>query len=117
MSYEVKVTGETLAELASNLIKIAGQFGATPAEAPKEANAKVDKPKETVPKESTKTSETAEISYAKDVAPRVLKLAIAKGRTAALELLAKFKVEKAPQLTADQYPAFIAAADAAIAAE
>ena len=112
--YEVKVTGATLAELASAIIKLAAQFGSTAAETGKDAALKA--PKETAPKEekSAPKAETSEISYAKDIAPRVLKLAEAKGRPAALEVLAKFGVEKAPQLKAEQYPAFIAAVDTAL---
>jgi hypothetical protein len=112
----INIEADTLAEFDAIVAHFAGEQVATTvsrAEAPKEAN---KAPKETAPKEEKTASKTdvAEISYAKDIARRVLKLAEAKGRPAALEVLAKFGVEKAPQLKADQYPAFIAAVDTAL---
>ena len=85
---------------------------AAPKEPAKEA---VKEPaKEAVKDPAKEVTKEGEISYAKDIAPRVLKLAEAKGRPAALEVLAKFGVEKAPQLKAEQYSAFIAAVDTAL---
>lgn len=80
-------------------------------ETPKEP--KADKPKEPkAPKEPEAKSAKEEISYANDVAPRVLKLAETKGRDAAVALLESFGVSKAPQLEPGQYAKFIAAVDA-----
>ena len=118
--YELKITGTTFDELVSGVAKLANQFSASKAEAKAEAKAepKVEaKPslKEiSTPKEETDSSDVVEISYAKDVGPRVLKLAEAKGRPAAVAVLTSFGVEKAPELKASQYAAFIKAIDAAM---
>ena len=122
--YELKITGTTFDELVSGVANLANQFSASKAadkaEAKAEAKAepKVEakpSPKEiSTPKEETDSSDVVEISYAKDVGPRVLKLAEAKGRPAAVAVLTSFGVEKAPQLKASQYAAFIKAIDAAM---
>jgi hypothetical protein len=92
-------------------------------EAPKVEAPKDEAPKAAAPKEEQKTTSTvvAEISYAKDVAPRVLELAGMKlpdapkaGREAAMGVMEKFGVQKAPQLKVEQYADFIVAVDAAI---
>lgn len=86
--------------------------------APK-ADAPKDPPAPKTPKapaaETPKAETGGEISYANDIAPRVLKLAEAKGRDAAIAILSKFGVTKAPQLDAGQYAEFIEAVDAKLA--
>lgn len=59
-------------------------------------------PKETSKQKETK-SDVAEISYAKEVAPLIVKMAEEKGRDAVKALFGTFGVGKGPDLKADQY--------------
>ena len=120
MSYEVTIKGDTLAHLALNIVRLAEQFGTTPVETGRGANPAPKAPEETAaPKEAKETTvskddDKTEISYAKDIAPRVLKLAEV-SRQSAIDVLAEFGVTKAPQLKAEQYAAFVKAVDAKLA--
>lgn len=69
------------------------------------------------PKVDPKQPPEGELNYANDIAPRVLKLAEAKGRDAAVAMLAKFGVTKAPQLEVGQYAEFVEAVDAKLTEE
>ena len=142
MSFEITVRGNTLSQLAKNVLLLAAQYQTTPAEtddsvqyeyefetetpepepepetkaetkaAKVGGNKKAPAAKDTAPAGKTAP---ATLDYAKDVAPKVLKLAELKGRDAAKEVLAQFGVERAPHLSADKYPAFVEALDAAMA--
>lgn len=82
---------------------------------------KTETPKDSTPKETSKPkeetkSDVAELSYAKDVAPAILKMAEAKGRDAVKEMFKAFNVTSGPQLKADQYAGIIKAVDNAMLA-
>lgn len=115
---KITIEGDTVAEVGTAIVNMAKQFQTTPAPAATASSPKAPAaPKEpAAPKAAApKAAAPKEISYADDVAPRVLKLAEVKGRDAAVAVLSTFGVSKAPQLTADQYPEVIAALDAALA--
>lgn len=77
-----------------------------------------DKPKEPAKAADAPKNETeSELEFAKDVAPRILKLAEKKGRDVAVKLLESFGVTKGPQLEPAQYAKFVKAADAKLAEE
>lgn len=121
--------------LGGNTVAVASKASA-PKDEPKpsasaktheDTGSKAERDGEAKPKEEPKAApakiEAAEISYAKDVAPRVLELAGMKlpdapkaGREAAVTVMKKFGVEKAPQLKVEQYADFIVAIDAAVEA-
>ena len=106
-----------LAEFDTVIAHLAGkkQSAVAPAATP----AKIDNPKDAKPKEEPKAetkSDVAELSYAKDVAPAILKMAEAKGRDAVKEMFKAFSVTSGPQLKADQYAAVIKAVDTAMLA-
>lgn len=63
------------------------------------------------PKEEPKD----ELSFADDIAPKILAIANGKSREAAVALLAKFGVTKGPQLKPEQFAEFAEAADAVLA--
>lgn len=130
---QINLTFNSLAELdefvAHHVKTKAAQTTAAVSPAPKEVKAdapkepKAETPKEpktpkapAAPKEESK-DDVAPIEYNRDIAPRVLKLAEAKGREVAVATLAKFNVTKAPQLKPEDYAAFVAAVDAKLAEE
>lgn len=55
------------------------------------------------------------LSFEDDIGPRVLRLVSAKGKPAAIDILAQFGVERASDLGEDMWPEFINALDDAIA--
>jgi len=129
---QINLTFISLAELdefvAHHVKTKAAQTTAAVSPAPKDPKPETPKePKAETPKEpkapkapaapKEEPKEDAEIDYTKDIAPRVLKLAEAKGREVAVATLAKFNVTKAPQLKPEDYAAFIAAVDAKLAEE
>lgn len=89
------------------------------------ASPKADKPAGKTATTKTTTKKTtneaavetaADVSY-DDVKTRVLELSKAFGRDTTVDVLSRFGVGKAPDLTEDQYGDFIAKADAVLAGE
>jgi hypothetical protein len=136
-AFEIIVRGDTLGELASNLLHIAKQYQVTPGGQDarpaivenhngKAVDAKPE-PKKTPEKPSGKTpakkaeveaeaeDDTPALDYKTDIAPKVLAVAEKHGREAAEAVLLKFGVKRAPHLSPDQYPAVAKALDAALA--
>lgn len=121
MSYELKITGSSLAELAKNAAAIAAQLGGKTANVneaadtadkptpPKPAAPKPAAPKAPAPQEP----ETAALDYAKDVAPLVLQVA-AKSRDKAVAILKGFGVAKATELKPEQWPELVEKLNAAL---
>jgi hypothetical protein len=104
---------EIVARLGAKQPPAAAPAAPSRTEAPKVEEAKT--PKTETPKTPAK-SDVAQISYAKDVAPLILRMAEDKGRDAVKALFSTFGVGKGPELKAEQYGEVIEAINSALMA-